>query len=765
MKKKKGKSTPAANSADLAARVRQLLGKGSTREAVELAKELLRTQPGGESEAILADAYAARVEALARSGLAKEAGSLAGLVAARYPALRMRFSGLAQRMDLEGGDLDFLLERIARSEASARPGLERELTPWLFDPSTIATSPRLQENDPLRVAAGTIAELFRAVTSGPVPSEAMSVLDTIPRQSPLASWKLLIRAIEAFHRGDNARVKANLDAIPSQAPAARVRPVVERLMSPESVGSGGKLSPQAEALRLAVGGEREEVAGALRGLEATFRQQRPRDAVQALRRIVGAFRGSPSHRLAIATLFRAGFRHGLTPSELVRALGSGSSDLELLRLAALAFEEVDPVGAAVLWNRFLEDSLQQRSIAHGWEAATVLLHVAEILPDSGDDEDLFGDFFDDDFDEIEEAKESLGGKAGLLERALEESRDPRIYRALVRDDPERARHWVLRWREEHPREIEPLLHLLEIEEREKHYTAALALAEEGVTLDPSSVELRSRTLRLLLRAAEEAIGGKAFERARDLLARLDAERAQFGESAVWLDALKVAAAGEKNERYALLERLPDIVGNPTLAAILANALRARFKTLIPLQASTPEPAGALSAIIRVFTLRERWGVEIPLPDGLVIPAAGGIAAAGTGDLALLGRGAIKIGERDFAWTATTEGLAREEATAAQFLWLRGELLLGTGEKQRALLCLQASRELARAVREMDMVRGITETIQRLGRHRDRHSDESFDVAQAHRVLRSERAMRATPHSIPKRHPRKKKARDQNRELF
>ena len=71
-----------------------------------------------------------------------------------------------------------------------------------------------------------VSELFSAVTSGPLPDGALERLDVISRHSPLAPWKLLVRAIDAYYRRDDAAVLANLSAIPPDSAPARLAPVL-----------------------------------------------------------------------------------------------------------------------------------------------------------------------------------------------------------------------------------------------------------------------------------------------------------------------------------------------------------------------------------------------------------------------------------------------------------------------------------------------------------------------------------------------------------
>src|SRR5437764_13581564 len=67
------------------ARLERLLANGDSRGAVEAAKELVREQPGPESEALAVQAYLGRIGALIAAGLGREAAAMANIVRERFP--------------------------------------------------------------------------------------------------------------------------------------------------------------------------------------------------------------------------------------------------------------------------------------------------------------------------------------------------------------------------------------------------------------------------------------------------------------------------------------------------------------------------------------------------------------------------------------------------------------------------------------------------------------------------------------------------------
>ena len=75
-----------ALSAGAEASVRQLIANGKYKVAVETAKEIHKAQATAASEALLVDAYAARIQSLVDQKLATDAKALTELVCERYPS-------------------------------------------------------------------------------------------------------------------------------------------------------------------------------------------------------------------------------------------------------------------------------------------------------------------------------------------------------------------------------------------------------------------------------------------------------------------------------------------------------------------------------------------------------------------------------------------------------------------------------------------------------------------------------------------------------
>ena len=218
-------------------RIESLIASGKSRDAVEAAKQYLKHTPGAEAEALAVKAYAARIEALQASGLHREAQAIGALVRERFPTHQSQVAVLMRQSEVAAGNFDALLAELVTADASRRRELEVILARGLSDPAVLAESPVLPADHPLKRMARAVADALTAVTSGPLPAGALATLDDIPRQSLLAPWKLLIRALDAFYRHADAAVLANLSGISPDSGPARLVPVLRRL-----VGENGSAS-------------------------------------------------------------------------------------------------------------------------------------------------------------------------------------------------------------------------------------------------------------------------------------------------------------------------------------------------------------------------------------------------------------------------------------------------------------------------------------------------------------------------------------------
>src|SRR5205085_3068858 len=121
-----------------------------------------------------------------------------------------------------------------------------------------------------------------AVTSGPVAEEALA-LPEVSRQSPLAPWKLLVRAIAAYYRRDDALCEKYIAAIEPDSAPARLAPALRALIHHKVA-----LTPAATTLVKQAGGNLETLRDALKRLDQSLSRRNSKEALQEIRNTVAA---------------------------------------------------------------------------------------------------------------------------------------------------------------------------------------------------------------------------------------------------------------------------------------------------------------------------------------------------------------------------------------------------------------------------------------------------------------------------------------------
>ena len=186
------------------------------------------------------------------------------------------------------------------------------------------------------------------MTTGPLPDGALAALDEVSRRSPLAPWKLLIRALDALYRGADASVSANLDGIPPDSGPGRLVPVLRRLIGENTPAE--ERSVAVATLLDKVSGGRTLIEGQLTQLTQALNTKDVRAALAAVQAVLPRLESSHSglRSTFLATILHHWHRQDLPRNALMRVLSRGKQDLDLLRLMALTIERMDWSDALVL---------------------------------------------------------------------------------------------------------------------------------------------------------------------------------------------------------------------------------------------------------------------------------------------------------------------------------------------------------------------------------------------------------------------------------
>jgi hypothetical protein len=119
--------------------------------------------------------------------------------------------------------------------AERRAAIEAAIAREAVDLAALAECAVLPPEHPLRQAASALQRAFLAVTAGPVGEEAVE-LPEVSHRSPLASWKLLVRAIACFYRGEDEACRRYLEAIQPESAPARLVPAMQAMLGGKPAG-------------------------------------------------------------------------------------------------------------------------------------------------------------------------------------------------------------------------------------------------------------------------------------------------------------------------------------------------------------------------------------------------------------------------------------------------------------------------------------------------------------------------------------------------
>jgi len=258
------KESPSAKSGH-AKEISLLIAKGKVKKAVNMAKQYHKNLGTKESEAILVEAYVARILEMTEKGLTVEADTLLDLVRKRYHLPDQRLAEINAATAAREGIKDAFLAPLndpsipTEQQAAIRKVIKRELV----DLNILTACKTLSPDHPLKVEAAAVSRAFEAVTSRPVDDKEIA-LPGISRKSPLAPWKMLIKALSCFYRHDDALCERYLGAVEADSAPARLVPAVRAMVSGKT---GVGLGVSAHSLVEQVGGNRTEIRKKLQDLE------------------------------------------------------------------------------------------------------------------------------------------------------------------------------------------------------------------------------------------------------------------------------------------------------------------------------------------------------------------------------------------------------------------------------------------------------------------------------------------------------------------
>lgn len=722
------------------------LAQGRHAEALRKAMALCEERPSDRARDLRLRAFLARADELIRRGREEEAAALVDTAAELHPEERGRVMRRRDYLLARRGEVDALLAPLAVGER----GAEAELARWVVDPAHVAGCGALGADHPVRSAAAEVSEALEAVTSRETEPELVA-LQSVPRRSPLAGWKMIVRAIDAFHRGDDASCRRALGAVDDETPPGAIKAaLVDMMEHREQAGQEGR------ELACAVSGGEGDLRARLEALDAAVRTGRRRKVLAEIREATRACeRERPElleelrQRIGVACALLA-----YSVKDVTRAMGGRSrKDAGFWRLLARQHElvalEKGDVGALMracaCWEEMVGHAAAEGLVDGPGEAA-LHLHVASLLTDPPLElleqgrpafERRFhglGAYYKDQDEEVLAAASRNKDTDFLypekmFDRAARAHPSAEVFEqwlgwARTLSHFRRADEAAQAWHEALPRDVRPLLYLAESAERRNALKKALKYVARAEEIEGMRSDVRRARTRLVVATlVRHARAGKPHLARKDVealaaLPGMDDERGRaFVAAASWAAGLH---EGDEARAEGLAAQAARLLGDPieaeVLLEIVAHALGSGDRR--PRAAIIANPGGLWPAAARACALCERVQLAVKLPAPLArrltieqVPA-GGLETEG---LEALCRAALASRERTAAFLASGAGLAPGRGEPGRFLLARSRALDGS-QWYRNMMCIRACLALARSAGDAELERETRQTYRdRAGR--------------------------------------------------
>jgi tetratricopeptide (TPR) repeat protein len=506
---------------DAAVQLERLISKQKYKDAVKQAKLIHKAEATPQSHRQLERAYFLRAQQLFRAGMPASAVEVSrhlldfGVTDAK---LVEDFSPLLVKLGL-AQDAFRIQGRLESPQSQSRLVL-------LVADQAVLHPERSQPSSPeVGREATLVRQALEALYAGDE-ATALGLVRDIARSSPMSEWKLLVRGLAAFYRGDHGETQANWNRLDPERAPLRIARHLQNLQQGQSEKDAG--GPDFAELEGLVYGER--ILPRLRELSDLVAKNRWVDVLRritslrlSLRAVDPRLAEKLTSSLLAPLLDHATSLNYTSGTRLLREFTQVAEPLAIdpgwNRLWALTWERpLDGTSVAIkYWTKYIADlesctalKAEERPLAQAlvWKHMAQL-YLAELHDRSEEDEDLD---FDDDFDLEDEGKNALDldedqlvqQATTCIERSLRLAPGHRpTYDLLVEvcrmsDEPERLTEAKQRILKVFPDDVETLVETaLELHHRDEPEPAleALSKARRLKPLDESLVgnEIMIRT--------------------------------------------------------------------------------------------------------------------------------------------------------------------------------------------------------------------------------------------------------------------------------
>ena len=525
---------------DAALQLERLLSKQKYKDAVKQAKLIHKDEATEQSHRQLECAYFLRAQQLFHAGMVGSAVEVSrhlldfGVTEAKlldeFPPLLVKL-GLAQ-------DAFRIQGRLESPESQDRLAL-------LAADQTVLHPERSQPPSPeIGREASIVRQALEALQAGDE-ATALGLVRDIARSSPLSDWKLLVRGLAAYYKGNLGETQANWDRLdPERAPMRIARRLQSLRASQSGKGQGESAFEELEAL---VYGER--ILPRLQELGDLVAKNRWADVltrIRSLRISLNAVDPRLGQKLTSSFLAplldHAASLSYASGSRLIREFTQAAEPLAIdplwNRLWALTWEcPSDGTSEAIkYWTRYVADlesvtalKAEERQLAQ----ALVWKHLAEMyltelddrtyedgdFDDGFEDDDEFDDEddFDMDEDELEQHATTCIQRSLQLAPQHRPTYDLLVHLSRLSGDPQKPIEARQRILEVFPEDVETLIEMAQELYGRDEPAAALEILSRARKLKPLDESLVSQEIAIRTSLAR----GLALQR------RWDEGRAQF----------------------------------------------------------------------------------------------------------------------------------------------------------------------------------------------------------------------------------------------
>jgi hypothetical protein len=723
--------------AEEADEIRELVATHHSKPALQMAKDLYKRCATAETEALLVDVYQARIADLLKSRMTVEAKALMAVVSERFPAARPRMEELNRELFALDGRLEDLVGPLRDPSLAAadRAEIETFIRQRVWDLASLAKVSSLPAEHSLRVAAAALNTAFQAVTAGPV-EDALLGLPEVARRSPLAGWKALVRAIACYHRREDEECTKWLLAIPDDAIAARVRPLLNVTLGIKPAAKAdAKFTAAEQRLMATVADHGSALRKAFAALESAFEARKPHSILKAVRGVT-----------AVSVDCNPVLRERLRQHIAVRCQGediqftevdvatSGPPKMNAYFFRLLArFEEEEhstesSAQAVTAWEEFRRLAILERWFAAGsLEDGVLSLHVAQMV-------DKLPAEIVEEMDDLEpyfhqpgkrRDQEGFPSAGTLYERACKADPSQEAYEhwlgwASKHCSGKIADEVAERWHKDRAADVQPLLYLMDSAEKRDALTKSLNYLNEAEKLDRLNPAVRRAKLRILLSGVLRHLRQRKTSLAMAGIEQLQGvPEVRPGEVTALSALLGWCCAVIDKDRAAQQQRVRD--GVQLLGAVATRMMLSALMKAVELDSKDHWPdltfdpkvgSELLNGTVRACQLGESASLPMPMrfdwTGELIEVLKKPNCPADAAQLLSIGEAALSDGGTELAHAVSVAGLSGDVASA-RFLFLRARALPEWAIPQRNG-CFAAALELARRERDSELTGKILDEL-------------------------------------------------------